>query len=338
MHTPDGIGLFPQGGKGGLSEAVALQAAEWFLLLKSDQASQEDHARLREWRQADAAHELAWQRVQRLEQKLGHVPAALSMPVLNRGARLDRRTAVKALAFLLIAPPAAWVAWRASPAREWLADYRTATGEMRELKLADGSRVWLNTATAVDVAYGDKERLVRLRAGEILVETAPDIVPPDNAAYRPFIVASAHGRLRALGTRFVVRDTGGSRTHLAVLEGAVEVRPMDAADDAVVLQAGQQVDFSSHAVGRASAAGSQAADWASGVLRVKNMRLGDFVAELGRYRPGVLRCDPAVAGLRISGVFQLHDTGAVLDSLQRALPVAVVYRTRYWVTVTQAGS
>lgn len=47
----------------------------------------------------------------------------------------------------------------------------------------------------------------------------------------------------------------------------------DGTGDAVVLRAGQQVDFSSHVVSKVSVASSQAGDWASGVLRVKDTPL-----------------------------------------------------------------
>jgi transmembrane sensor len=66
------------------------------------------------------------------------------------------------------------------------------------------------------------------------------------------------------------------------------------------------------------------------------MRLDEFLAELARYRPGLLRCDPEVAGLLVSGVFSVRNTDRALDNLTRALPVAVSYRTRYWVTVQAA--
>ena len=49
--------------------------------------------------------------------------------------------------------------------------------------------------------------------------------------------------------------------------------------------------------------------------------------ELSRYRPGLLRVEPQVAGLRLSGAFQLDDTDTVLDSLARMLPIDVLYRT-----------
>jgi transmembrane sensor len=70
------------------------------------------------------------------------------------------------------------------------------------------------------------------------------------------------------------------------------------------------------------------------VLYAEEMRLADMLAEVARYRSGVLRCDPAVAQLRVSGVFQLDDTDRILAVLAQTLPVRVDARTRYWVTVT----
>ena len=73
-----------------------------------------------------------------------------------------------------------------------------------------------------------------------------------------------------------------------------------------------------------------------GVLVARDMRLDEFVAEFDRQRHGVLRCDPAVAALRISGVFPLDDSERALAALARTLPVQVIYRTRWWVTLAPA--
>jgi transmembrane sensor len=319
-------------------ESVALQAAQWFFLLQSGEATAADRQRCAHWRAADPMHDLAWQRAERVSLKFGQLPSALAVPVLGRSERTERRAAMKALALFIAAAPAGWLAWRTVPAREWLAAHRTATGERRKLRLPDGTRLQLNTATALDVAYDDRVRLLQLHAGEILVDTAPDTVPPGHPAYRPLVVETPQGRLRALGTRFVVRQFEAERCRVAVLEGAVEVRPDHSSDRPVVMRAGEQADFSSLAVDPVTAAAPQVDGWSRGILRTRDMRLQDFVAELGRYRPGVLRCDPSVGELRISGVFQLRDTGAVLDSLPQTLPVDVRYRTRYWVTVTAPGA
>ncbi|MCD0506295.1 Fe2+-dicitrate sensor, membrane component, partial [Bordetella petrii] len=78
-------------------------------------------------------------------------------------------------------------------------------------------------------------------------------------------------------------------------------------------------------------------DWLRGVLHARDMRLDGFAAELARYRPGLLRCDPDVAALRISGTFQLHNTDGTLQALPALLPVQVRYLTAYWVTLAPAA-
>lgn len=76
--------------------------------------------------------------------------------------------------------------------------------------------------------------------------------------------------------------------------------------------------------------------WTDGVLSVQQMPLAEFVAELARYRPGLLRCAPEVANLKVSGTYQLADTGQILQLLTRSLPVRVDYKTRYWVSIGAA--
>ena len=70
------------------------------------------------------------------------------------------------------------------------------------------------------------------------------------------------------------------------------------------------------------------------MISAHNMRLEDFLAELGRYRNGLLRCSEAVAGLRVSGIYQLDDTDQVLKLVAQSLAIDVTYRSRYWVTVS----
>lgn len=318
----------------GLNEQVALQAARGFLLLTSGEATAAEQTHWQRWRQADPAHEIAWQRAELVSHKFKLLPPLLAKPVLGRPVRggAHRRATIKTLAVLLTAAPAGWLAWRASPAHDWTADLRTATGEQRTFELPDGSRILLDTATAVDIEFDSGLRKIHLRSGVILITTARD----PEVQHRPFVVETAEGRLRALGTRFSVRQDR-ARTRVAVFDGAVEVRPAQASAPPAVLQAGAQTSFTASSVGDVKTNGPHAEDWSRGVLYASNMRLQDFAHELARYRPGILRCDPVVAELRISGVFQLRNTTPVLDSLPQALPVDVLYRTRYWVSLLAPG-
>jgi transmembrane sensor len=97
-----------------------------------------------------------------------------------------------------------------------IADYATRVGETRNFTLADGTHIWLNTETAVDIEFSENERRIILKAGEVLIVTAQD------TAQRPFIVQTQEGTARPIGTRFSVRQ-GAGQSQLAVYEGAVEL-------------------------------------------------------------------------------------------------------------------
>ncbi|WP_295176418.1 hypothetical protein [Variovorax sp. SCN 67-20] len=99
------------------------------------------------------------------------------------------------------------------------------------------------------------------------------------------------------------------------------------------MPAGSRVRFGPASVGALNRADERAAAWTDGTLVVERMRLADFLGELGRYRGGVLRCDPEVGGLLVSGAFPLADTDAVLAMLEETLPVRLRSMSRYWVTV-----
>ena len=323
LHAPESLPSEPP-----LARHVAAQAAEWFVLLHSGEASPSEERAFEQWLARAPEHERAWKRALQVSQHAGSVPPALGAATLRRTS--GRRAAVRALVLLMVAPPAAWLTVRAVPWQRMTATHATATGEQRQLTLADGTRVWLDTQTAIDVAYDATQRLLTLKEGRIFVETAQD------GAERPFRVRTDHGMARAIGTRFTVAQGDGSSC-VAVTQGAVEVTPRSG-DGSVRLEAGQQVRFGKASIGPVTAAQPDAEKWSRGILAVDDMRLDVFLAEVGRYRSGILRCDPAIAHLRITGAFQLRDTDAILQNLTHLLPVQARYRTRYWVTLVPTGA
>ena len=313
-----------------IAPAIVQQAARWMARLWSDDASDEDQAECARWRAAHPHHDLAWQRLQAFEGKLHSVPREVARHALREpaAAYLNRRRALKVLALLF---PVGGMLYAARGTDAWqvaMAGHATEKGEIREIILPDGTRVMLASASAIDVRFDASERLLILRAGEILVTTAHDPDP----SQRPFRVQGRHGTVRALGTRFTLRqDEHTSR--VAVFEGAVEVRLAHAPERPVRIATGQGAVFSADIVQSGAPASASAAAWTKGVLVADNMRLDDLLAELSRYRPGLLRCDPAVASLSVNGVFPLRDTDRALHNLALALPVRILARTRYWVTV-----
>jgi len=310
-----------------LDPQLLSEAADWLMTLRYGDDAQKAQAGFDRWRRQSPAHGAAWARAEALLGVFAQVPAGIGRDALQALQRPSRRRGMGMLGALLVAAPAGWLAWRHMPWREWTADVATATGERRSMVLADGSQLVLNTASAVDIVFTAAERRIRLQAGEILVTTHADPSP----THRPFVVQTAQGTVRALGTRFGVRRLDEHTTRVAVVEHAVDIRPANGASR--VLRAGTQADFEAGGIGPAAAVESSATLWEQGMLLARNMRLADVVAEMGRYRSGVLRCHPAVADLRVSGAVSLADTDAGLALLARSLPLRIEQTTRYWVTV-----
>jgi transmembrane sensor len=311
-----------------LDTALLKEAADWAMTFHYDTPTESERQAFDRWRRQSPAHEAAWARAQAVFHTFGQVPADIGKEAIKSLERsYGRRQSLRLLAALLVAAPAGWLAWRHTPWREWTADVATATGERRTLELPDGSQLVLNTASAVNIAFSATERRIRLVAGEILITTHADPSP----THRPFLVDTPHGVVRALGTRFSVRYRERGVCRVAVFEKAVEVRSL--AGSTRILHAREQTDFSAARVNPPVAVESSAALWEQGMLLAKDMRLSDVIAEMARYRPGVLRCDPAVAELRVSGAISLSDTDAGLALLEKTLPVRIGRATPWWVTV-----
>lgn len=314
-----------------IAPAVLQRAAEWMARLWSGDASEADAAACAAWRAAHPEHERAWARLQHFEQQFNTIPREVARDALSgtpRRARLDRRRALQVLGLIASGGGAALLAHETGLWRQATSDYRTAVGETRAIVLADGSGVVLDTASAIDVVYTASERRIVLRAGAILVRSAPDKA----AIYRPLLVQTAQGTATALGTRFTVRS-GDGISDVAVFEGLVELRPQNEGAAAVRLPAGMRGSYSHHAAQANGQVEESAAAWARGSLVAERMRLADLLGELGRYRHGVLRCDERIAGLRVTGVYSLRDIDRSLANLALSLPVELAYRTRFWVTV-----
>lgn len=305
------------------------EAAEWLVRLQSEEKSAALAAEFERWRGRSPDHAAAWRSAESVLQSFRQLPGGIGRQTLSRIRGEGRRRLLRGLGAVALAAPGAWLLCRQRPWDAWQADYRTAVGERQTVHLADGSHLTLNTASAVDVRFSDRERRLRLVAGEVLIATARDPLP----LARPFVVQTGEGELRPLGTRFSVRQLSGA-TRLAVYEGAVEIA---AGGGRQVLHAGEQAVFDARRTGATQPASDSDTLWREGMLVARNMRLADWVEEIGRYRPGVLRCHPAVAELRVSGAFPLDDTDASLDALVRTRPLALRSATRYWVSLEPPG-
>jgi transmembrane sensor len=320
------------------------QAAHWLVRLQSQPDNAALAQGLQSWRARSLAHEQAWRSVEQslgqLRQQFQHMPptqGAVLAQTLERADRAhSRRRALGQLAALaVLVPSASWLVQSHLPWQRLVASHSTATGERREFMLADGSRLLLNTDSAVSLKFDPGQRLLQLDRGEIYVISGADHASPQ---HRPLTVGTPQGRIVALGTRFSVRLQAPSHPAACIVcvdQGAVQLRLQQALQPSppLVAQSGESYLLHAEQTSRLDAGPMRANSWINGQLVVHNMALGAFLREVSRYRPGYLGCHPQVAALRISGTYLLDDTTALLRLLVETLPIEIRMRTPYWAYV-----
>ena len=199
-------------------------------------------------------------------------------------------------------------------------DASTETGERSLLVLADGSRITLNTASAVHADYTGRERRVTLVRGEAYFDVAKD-------PSRPFIVSAGLRQVIAVGTAFDVR-LQEHKVKVTLVEGKVRILrvatpiAVDAAPiqsiPAVMLEAGSALVAEDGAADRIEQIDTErATSWRSGKLVFDGERLVDVVAEMNRYSREKLEiADPALQGRKVSGVFEPTSGEAFAKALE----------------------
>jgi transmembrane sensor len=312
---------------------VVKQAISWALRLRNNRANLRLRTQCEHWREAHRDHELAWQRVQALQQELSSQLTAIPgahVALENSAQGLGRRQAMKMLSGVLLAGSAAWISRDITGWQRWTSDLATATGERRSIQLPDGTRLQLNTDSAVDLDFNPQQRLIRLVRGEILVNCGA-------TASVPLLVETRHGLFEGIDGRFAVRQASDC-TRLSVVSGNVTIRSPHQADGlSTRVQAGESYLVRQTEAIPAPPMNMDVGAWADGLIVTRGMRLADFLEEVGRYRHGYLGCSTEIADLRLSGVFRLEDTDKLLAILPQTLPVQVRYRTRWWVSLERSA-
>lgn len=298
--------------------------------LAADPARRDRHARWEaHWRALDG---LPAEAVDALRGRLAIDKARETARAAGAARPPSRRAAFTAAAGLAVVAMAgggglmAWQQWQAQPL--FVQAYATQRGEQARVELPDGSQLWLDTATRLDVRYDRERREVALQEGQALFSVRADPA-------RPFRVAAGPVDVTVVGTRFAVRHTpgipGARGVRVSVEEGQVRSTLRHArggpGSGGVLLAAGEQVVADEQGVLSpvATVSRGEVAPWREQRVSFVDMPLDQALAELERYGPtGLVVRDPAVAGLRLSGTFNPLDVA----TLRRVLPTALPVRLR----------
>lgn len=202
------------------------------------------------------------------------------------------------------------------------ADYVTGHGQKSVVDLPDGTRVTLDADSAVDVAFANGRRDVRLLNGRAFFDVAHDRA-------HPFAVRAGGRVVTALGTAFDVSLSPGT-LRVVLAEGSVSVASAVEGPSAaaVRLAPGQAFSARDGAPGKVGQADlDEALAWKQTVVEFRDQPLSEAVGVLNRYtRVRIVIRDPKVAALRITGVFKTGDARRFGRSVAQVLPVRMIAR------------
>ena len=303
------------------ADPVTDEAAAWLLRMRRAPDDPGLRAEFEAWLSRDARHAEAWAMAQQVWSLAGVVGPASRQPTADRASGpQDRPLNVSRRFWRNRRPARTWGFGLATAATICLvivlfpslklqmqADYMSAVGEIWNVELADGTRVQLDSNSAIAVDYAADRRSVRLLAGQAFFSVQHD-------RQRPFSVKADDVDATVTGTAFEVR-LASTDVSLAVAEGEVRVTyrregQREAQTDATVLAAGQglRVRIPGGAMERMRVPLQSIASWRRGRLLIESATIGDLIEELRRYRSGaIVITDDTLAARRVTGVFALSD-------------------------------
>lgn len=270
---------------------VEEQAALWVARLQSSDATPADRAACARWCAADPDHQRAYAAFQDLWSRMAAIPEPP-----RRAPRAAKAAALLLCAGLVLAGPRLWLHLRA--------DAIAPTGQILHLALPDGSRLDLDSGSAVALDFDGGRRNVHVLRGTVFAEVRPDPA-------HPFTVTAGPITARALGTRYATSAEG-----VTVTQGRVEARTPQGA---LLLQAGDSAALGPDGLHEAPA-DPDALAWREGQMVVSGRPLAQVVRELARYHPGrVLLLDRQAGRRPVSGLFDVTDADHALELLAASM-------------------
>ncbi|MBL8268609.1 FecR family protein [Steroidobacter sp.] len=337
------------------SHDIEVRAGSWLAKRESGKWSAEDEARFQQWLEASIANRVAflrqegaWEHASRLQALKGDsAPGTLPSPdswrlspFVSDGSTRSQSPDAKAksiessrrwwfpralAASVLVAVAAGALIWHFTSLGPY---YRTPVGGLASVPMKDGSKVTLNTDSAIRMAVTETERRVELERGEVFFEVAKD---PN----RPFVVSAGNKRVVAVGTKFSVHRVGND-LRVFVTEGKVRLEEGSSS----VAQSATPVRGDSNAMLLVAGTITRAADsgvivqekplpevedylsWRLGFLTFRDIPLAEAVAEFNRYNERqIFIQDRSVAEIRFSGKVRPTSFEGFVRLLEDALPI-----------------
>ncbi|MBL8268011.1 FecR family protein [Steroidobacter sp.] len=304
------------------SQRIDEQAAHWAVRLQQGSVAAEEQSVLDEWLAADSRHPGALLRAQAIWldlERVGALAAGREVAEIRSKPWYSNAQLLRVAAAVVALSVGAIVWW----AQVYRPDvYISDVGEVRRVRLKDGSSMVLNTATRATVHIDESLREIKLGEGEGVFEVAKDPA-------RPFIVRAGAVSVRAVGTVFSVRSVN-EQVSVVVTEGVVELSDDSRNSDAPRrIAANEQVTVTPTRQPEVTPVTREQAErrlvWRDGLVEFDGETLHYAVTEINRYNHRQIVIDnPALASRPVVGLFRASDPENFAATIAVALQVRSV--------------
>jgi transmembrane sensor len=311
------------------------EAYGWVVRFVSGEAGLDDIEALKKWSAQSPAHAAAFEQASRVWQATEPVTRKLSVandssplrasktlsagvnglssrrPALSRRAALGGALAASVAGAAIVAahpPLGLWPSWS-----EFMADYRTETGQTRQIALPGDVTIEMNTQTSIALrSAGDAKGGIELIAGEVMISAPP-------AASNPFTVLAADGQVIAADARFNLR-CDGRRVCVTCVGGQVQV---ECGPARLLLSVGKQLTYSDHGLEQPRTINPAAVTaWQDGIVVFDATPVAEVIEEVNRYRTGrVILTNAALGRERFSARFRIANIDGVVDQIAQVFDV-----------------
>lgn len=307
-------------------QRISDDAAHWCMRVNEPDFTEQERSQLQQWLDSNPAHQREFDAMREIwsisEFLPTQVPALPPLACPTRPAPARRRSykrplmAAAVLAFVL--PMAELIGWELNLVPNSYQRF-DSEGLIRDVTLADGSRVQLNLGSSLSFANYKDRRSVSLSKGEAYFEVQHD-------ANHPFLVNAGQGQVRVTGTHFNVW-TYQNDVMVTLTQGSVQVigdrsRP----DQMAYLSPGMQARYNlKDTIPKVSAPTlSTALAWRHGKLILDDVALNVALPHINRYLPNPIHLgDRATGQLHIGGVYDTQNIAALVNNLPKVLPVTL---------------
>ncbi len=207
------------------------------------------------------------------------------------------------------------------PTHSFIQNVSTPLGAKTNLKLPDGSVVWLNSGSTLSYPSEFKDiRSVNL-SGEAFFDVKKE--------QKPFIIFTEYGHVEVKGTSFNIRAFKNEIFETTLVSGIVSITEKNTQKN-ITLHPGQQADIFNSEIRIKDVETDLYTSWKEGKLIFRQEYLPSAVKRLERWYNVTIELDddPRLSKIWYSGTLEMESFSEVLELLKVTAPISYQYNEK----------